>query len=133
MVLTSPKYKGAYNYKNMIRVDLIPKAIIIEPTSPFMKRVEIPVSDISGCSETCFGDSRWDADILIASPPVQVSFPNSAEVVDWCWATRLHVVSADERTNWLYRSKLLVQKQTDDQFTSRATYDEALRKACLGY
>jgi len=134
MILFSPNHHGAYNYKNMISIGLDSQGITIKPAWPFMKEVQIPMSAIEGCSKTCFDRSRWDVDVLVAKPPVEVSFTNTPEVIEWCWANKLRVVSTSERTEWMYKSKpLLSKKHEADQIRTRVAYDEALRRACLGY
>jgi hypothetical protein len=131
VVLVSPRHKGADNYKNMMDVSLSDAGIAISPKSPFMKPVLIPVSAIVGCSKKCFGESQWDADIMIGSPPVEVSFESSVEMIEWCWKNRVPVISTQHRQDWMYRGKPLVQSR--EHLMSRGRYDEALRQRCLGY
>jgi hypothetical protein len=82
---------------------------------------------------TCFGDSIWDADILLHEPPVEISFRDSQEIIDWCWARRLRVVPEQEQSDWKYKGKPLQNPPPPAHLQSRAQYDEAMKHSCLGY
>jgi secondary thiamine-phosphate synthase enzyme len=39
---------------------------------------------------------------VLAEAEVEISIPNSKEVIDWCWDQRVPIVSAEARRNWVY-------------------------------
>jgi hypothetical protein len=66
--------------------------------------LQIPRRAVTFCSETCFGSSRWDANLLLAEAEVEISIPNSKEVIDWCWQPRIPIGSAEARRKWIQPS-----------------------------
>ena len=137
LVLTGKSHRGAFNYKETMNVRLSAEAIDIEPTGLFamnMKRLHIPRAAVTLCSQTCFGPSRWDASFLLAESAVEISVPNSTEIIDWCWQQRVPIASGRARRDWIYNNMALPAASTlTHQFTSREAFDHAAKQACLGY
>ena len=55
------------------------------------------------------------------------------EIIDWCWDERVPILPTGAETSWLYENGHLPDPRTmESQFSSRATFDQAVRQACLG-
>jgi hypothetical protein len=123
--------------RETMTIRLAPDGIEIEPTGVLaigMKRLQIPRSAVTLCSQTCFGPSRWDAHLLLAEPEIEISIPNSKEVIDWCWEQRVPIASGEARRNWMHNKVALPSPATlAHQFSSREVFDRAAKQACLGY
>ena len=137
VVLLSPKHNGAYNYNGVLNVRLLPSRLEIEPSGPvriFQANLDIPADAVSGCSRTCFGAGMWDANILISKTSTQIDFRNSSQVIDWCWANKIPMISGKDRRQWLYSGAALPDHSTfSEQLASRDKYDAQAKRSCLGY
>jgi hypothetical protein len=137
LVLVGKKHRGAFNYKKTMAIRLLANAVEIEPAGPLaftMKTVRIPREAIGFCSQTCFGPERWDADLLLPDTGIEIGIPESREVMNWCWEQRLPIASGQARRDWMYNGKPLPERSMlDRQFSSRAAFDAAARRSCLGY
>jgi hypothetical protein len=136
VVLISKNHSGAFNYRD-IDVRLTGNTVDIRPTGVFtfgLGPLRIPRSAVTLCSETCFGSSEWDANLLLSDPPVEISVRKSQDVIDWCWANRIAIASGKARRDWMYgAAPLPATSSLDDQLASRDAFDRAARQACLGY
>jgi hypothetical protein len=137
VVLTSNRYRGAYSYDKALTVQLSSSTVELKPAFPFsvaMKDIAIPADAISGCSKTCFGDGVWDADFLLSSAGTEISFRSSRQVVDWCWANKIPMISGKDRRQWLYSGASLPDRSKfSEQLSSRESYDKQAKMSCLGY
>lgn len=137
VVLTSTKHVGASSFDEVLLVKLLPVAIELEPRGPFsigMSTVQISAETVAGCSQTCFGDGNWDADLLIASTGTEISFRNTKPIVEWCWSNRIPMISGKDKRAWLYAGgELPDRSKFAEQLSSRELYDKQARQSCLGY
>jgi hypothetical protein len=137
LVLMSKRHRGAFSYREIMNIRLSADAIDIEPTGLFalkMKRLHIPRAAVTLCSTTCFGHSRWDANLLLGESAVDISVPNSTDMIDWCWQQRVPIASGQARRDWMYSNMALPAASTlTHQFSSREVFDHAAKQACLGY
>jgi hypothetical protein len=137
VVLISKSHSGAFNYRDTIDVRFAGNTVEIRPTGVFafgLKPLRIPRSAVTLCSETCFGSSEWDANLLLSDPPVEISVRKSQDVIDWCWANRIPIASGKARRDWMYGAAPLPAMSTlEQQLASRDSFDRAARQACLGY
>ncbi|MHB0971250.1 MAG: hypothetical protein ACYC7A_18480 [Thermoanaerobaculia bacterium] len=126
-----------FNYKNTMAIRLSRDSVEIVPTGLLaltMKAVKIPRDAVALCSETCFGSSRWDANLLLPELGIEINVPESDEVINWCWEQRRPIASGKARRDWMYGDKPLPEPSgLAQQFSSRAVFDHAARQACLGY
>lgn len=135
IVLTRRPSSGAENLRGIANVGLTPAFIEIRADKPFelfYSKIQIPTEAITGCSKTCFGSTKWDADLLLDDVNIEVSIQNSQEVIDWCWENGLPMISSSVRRAWKYEGKALPRK-TDYVRVSKNEYASQARSACLGY
>jgi hypothetical protein len=134
VVFVSPKHRGAFNLQNVVDIRLSDTFLEIDPSIPTMSTVRIPTTEIFGCSKTCFGEGRWDVDVLVPRTQTEISIPQAQEVVEWCWANRLPMISAEHRRNWLYNGAGFPSRADyEGQLASRERFDTQARQSCLGY
>ena len=137
VVLTSTRATGAHSFDNVLEVKLLPASVELNPTFPFsttMGTVAIQAHQIAGCSKSCFGDGVWEANLLIFTTGTEISFRNSKEVVDWCWANKIPMISSNDRRQWLYKGANLPDRSKFiEQLSSRELYDAQAKQSCLGY
>jgi len=137
VILVSTKGGGADNFNNVLAIKLTANAVEIEPKLPlslWMNNLSIPAEAISGCSKTCFGTGVWDADILVERTGVELSFPSSDQIVEWCWANKIPMIPAKARRQWLYANASLPSRsEFSEQLSSRERFDQQARQSCLGY
>jgi hypothetical protein len=134
IVLTSNRHKGAYTYGDTPEIRLSKESVYIDPHFPTMERIEIPINAVSGCGKSCFGSSKWDADILIGQIGVELSIPNSEDVIEWCWENRIPIIPGNSVSDWQYKQVPLPDKSSfTTQFSSREEYDRLVKRSCQGY
>ena len=134
IVLVSPHHRGAFNYRDIVDIRLSSKVIEFDPSFPMMRRVQIPIDKITGCSMTCFGSSNWDADLLIAETGTEISIEKSKEIFDWCWEHRIPMVSAKDENAWMYSHAKLPDKSSyAKQLSSYEEWEHQRKQACCGY
>jgi len=136
MFLASTSKRSA-NYQGTVSIKLSPDWIEIEQDHPlgfFSHRLLIPKGAVLACSKTCFGDTNWEANLLIVRTGTQISVPNGGELMEWCWNNRIPMVSGNDRRQWLYNNKVLsVGQKYPEQFASREKYEMQKKMSCLGY
>lgn len=136
IVLIGPQYDGATNYRRTMAVSVAPGAIEIKGrgvASVLFTPLRIPRADVRFCGKTCFGPSNWDAEIVLENPAVKIMFQNAQEIIDWCWDERVPILPTASDKSWLYQNGRLPDPTTmESQFSTRATFDHAVRQSCLG-
>ena len=135
VVLTSKKHSGAYSLRRVANIAVTSKFVEIsvdKPFSVFHRKVQIPIEAITGCSKTCFGPGKWDADLLVGELGIQVSIKNSQQVLDWCWDNGLPIISGSARRAWMHEGKDLPGRHGYVQ-VSKEQYLRETRSACMGY
>jgi hypothetical protein len=136
IVLIGPQYDGATNYRGTMSVSIARGAVEIKGrgvTSFMFTPLLIPRAEVRFCGKTCFGPSNWDAEIVLESPAVKIMFHNAQEIIDWCWDERVPILPTAADTSWLYQNGRLPDPSTmESQFSTRATFDHAVRQSCLG-
>ena len=132
IVLTSQNYRPAYNYNGIANVKLDDGFIEIEVSIFLLEPVHIPKQAITGCKKTCFGKSKWNADILLGDDGIEVSFDLSSEVIDWCYDNDLPVITGKQKRDWMYNKKPLPSFNSYVQ-VDREEYDQQIHSSCMGY
>jgi len=135
IVLTGKYHSGAENLRGVANVGLTSGFVEIGADKPFAlmySKIQIPVDAITGCSKTCFGPSKWDADLLLNDVGIDIGIENSQDVLDWCWDNGLPLISSSARRAWMYEGKGLPSK-TGYVRVSKDEYTSQTRSACMGY
>lgn len=136
LVVVGPQHRGASNYRGIIRTSVGSGALQLEGrglASPFLAAVQIPRDAVRFCAKTCFGGSKWEADVVLTSPAVKLQFENAQEVIDWCWAERVPILPSAAERDWLYTGAALPDPAGfETQFANRSAFDEAVHKSCVG-
>lgn len=134
IVLTDRRLSGAENLKKIANIGLTSGVVEIGADKPFSlvySKVQIPVGAIAGCSKTCFGPDKWDADLLLNEVGIQISIENSQDVIDWCWENDLPMLQSSVRRAWKYEGKELPSKAGYVR-VSKQEYASQARSACVG-
>jgi len=95
-------------------------------------RATIPMEAITGCSMTCFGNTRRDTNLLLGELGLKISMTESPEVIEWCWESSLPMISGKDEREWLYASGQLPSKAGYLQ-VDREEYRRQTRRSCQGY
>lgn len=132
IVLTGQNYRSSYKLTEIVDVFLSPSFVELNVNSLGYDKIQIPVSSISGCSKTCFGEGRWDADLLLGSQGVKISIVNSDKVLHWCWENNLPVITGENRRAWLSKKASLPELSEYKQ-VNQTEYSEQLKRSCNGY
>ena len=132
IVLTSRHHKGAYALRDVVSVRLSPEHIEMDVDLPRYKKVQIPIDSISGCGKSCFGSKIWDADILLGTKGIEISFKESSEIIEWCWETGLPMITGKDTRDWLYNGGVLPSREGYQQ-VDREGYARQTRRRCQGY
>lgn len=135
VMFVSTKEVGIASYEDVYRVRLTPEFVELEPSFPKvrMETVRIPTGEVEACSKTCFDPGTWDADLLVPSAGVEVSFRNAPQIFEWCWANRVPMVNSELRRAWLYKSTPLPGRaDLNEQLASRERFDYQAKLACQG-
>jgi hypothetical protein len=134
IVITSQNRKGAESYHDLATIRASDESIAIEISAPFKRPINIPVSEIAGCSMTCFGTDDQHIDLLIPTTGSDLMIPRNEPLLEWCWRNRKPMYSAAAVRNWQYSGVPLPPRDSlKVQFDSRAKYDEQTKQSCLGY
>jgi hypothetical protein len=135
IVLTGRGHSGAENLREIVNIGVTPAFVEIRADKPFeffYGKIQIPIDVITGCSKTCFGPGRWDADLLLNDVGIEISVENSQEIIDWCWDNGLPMISSSVRRAWKYEGKALPSKNEYVR-VSKDEYASQARSACSGY
>lgn len=136
LVVIGPQRRGASNYRGIVRINVAPGALELRGrglAGAMMGAIRIPRDAVRFCAKTCFGKSKWEADVLLQSPALKLQFESAQEIVEWCWAERVPVLPSNAESAWLYNDAALPDPaEFERQFSSRAEFDEALHKSCVG-
>jgi len=135
IVLTGKRHSGAENPRGVANVGLTPAFVEISTDTAFTlfySKVQIPTEAIAGCSKTCFGPAKWDADLLLNDVDIGIGIENSQEVLDWCWDNGLPMISGSVQRAWMYEGKALPGR-TDYVRVTKDEYVSQTKSACAGY
>lgn len=132
VALTSKRHPGAFSYRDQtLTVSVSMGFLNIEPSFPLSlltPTLHIPQASISGCSRTCFGPNRWDADLLIDSTGTQVSLAESRDLLEWCQATGIPMISGKDKLLWMYGDGSLPKRNSESG--SLAPSNDQTRSSC---
>jgi hypothetical protein len=132
LVLTSQHHKGAFSFRDMNNIQLTDTAVYINLDSFFHKPLELPISNITGCSCTYFNKDNWDTDLILGDDGIEIGIHLSKETKDWCFKNNLPVITGKQQRDWLYNKKPLPSFENYVQ-VSREDFDYQFKQACMGY
>jgi hypothetical protein len=123
-------------YNSTLGIRIGSDAIQLQPVSlaPGMGVVTLPVAAVAACSMECVSDGAKATHLLLPAKGIDIEFLNDPAVLEWCWNSRIPMVSAHSRWAWQDRGTALPGIETyAEQLGSRALYDEAARRSCVGF
>ena len=130
--VTSQRHKGAFSFREMNNVQLTGNAVFISLNSYFHSSIEIPISNITGCSCTYFNKDNWDTDLILGEDGIEIGIHLSKATKDWCFESNLPVITGKQQRDWLYNRKPLPSFENYVQ-VKREEFDYQFKQACMGY
>lgn len=83
---------------------------------------------------TCFGTADAHVDLLVPRTGSLITIRNKQEMLDWCWAHRIPILSDADTRRWLYNgASLPLPSSYAAQFDDRSVFDKQAQQSCLGY
>ena len=127
---------GSATYNSVLGIRLAEAGVQFEPLgrSLGVGVVTIPVDAVSACSQRCFADDARHTLLLLEGLDTQVELLNDPAVVDWCYSRHKPMLGREARDAWEYQDTPLPGPDAfATQFESRAAYDHAAHRSCMGY
>jgi len=133
-VVTRQKQEGLELFSAFARVRPSPGRIDLSPSLSWRRSVSIPASEVAYCSMTCFGTADPHVDLLVPRTGSLITISNKRELLDWCWAHRVPMLSGADKRRWLYSGASLPSPSSyTAQFDDRSVFDKQAQQSCLGY
>lgn len=130
-----PQFRGAYSMNGLVDVGVSSDFVHIKPLFPvslFHKPIRIGRHAVAGCTKTCFGEGRSNANLLLDDQGINISISSHREVLDWCFAQGIQPASAAAKRGWMYNDQKL-PRSTEKAPMDRDAFDDVICKACRGF
>ena len=106
--------KGIFTLRNAARIGLGEEFVTVEGTGAFSvayEPIQIPVSQISGCSLSSFGEFGWEVNLTLGTAGFQLGISDSCEALQWCDQRGLPLIGKNDGLAWRYRREPLPSRE----------------------
>ncbi|WP_313920223.1 hypothetical protein [Tahibacter sp.] len=107
--------------------------IDLSPSLYWRRSVPIPATEVAYCSMACFQTADSHVDLLVPRTGSLISIRNKQELLDWCRAHRIPLLSASDKRNWLDNGAPLPPPSSQaPPFDDRSAFEKQAYQGCAG-
>lgn len=93
----------------------------------------IPATEVAYCSMACFQTADSHVDLLVPRTGSLISIRNKQELLDWCRAHRIPLLSGSDKRNWLDNGAPLPPSSSQaPPFDDRSAFEKQAHQGCAG-